>query len=124
MDMDFFSTFDLELVRTENFDEVLAFEKFRDKIVCIFFWGKDCPNCEVAKKVLVDREAETKAFDIQWLHANIYDDFALANRFGLFGIPVFMFFYNSKKLGKISPFPGFEPFSEAVSGLIQKYKKS
>lgn len=123
MAADFFTTFDLELVRTENFDEVLASEKFRDKIVCVFFWGKDCPNCEVAKKVLVDREAETKAFALQWLHANIYDDFELANRFGLFGIPVFMFFYNSKKLGKISPFPGFEPFSEAIEKLILQFKK-
>ena len=123
MSSDFFSTFDLQLVRNENFDQALADEKFRDRIVCVFFWGKDCPNCDAAKKVLVDREAETKDFDIQWLHANIYDDFELANRFGLFGIPVFMFFYNSKKLGKISPFPGFEPFREAIEKLILQFKK-
>jgi thiol-disulfide isomerase/thioredoxin len=123
MSADFFTTFDLELVNTENFDAVLASEKFRNKIVCVFFWGKDCPNCEVAKKVLVDRKVETKSFDIQWLHANIYDDFELANRFGLFGIPVFMFFYNSRKLGKISPFPGFEPFSEAILKLIEQHQK-
>ncbi|MBC7742857.1 MAG: thioredoxin family protein, partial [Bdellovibrionaceae bacterium] len=80
-----------------------------------------CPNCEVAKKVLVDRRADVDQLKVKWFHANIYDDFDLATRFGLFGIPVFLFFKRGKKLGKITPFPGFEPFYEAVLTLIRKF---
>ena len=62
--------------------------------------------------------ADVKSLKMKWFQANIYDDFDLATRFGLFGIPVFLFFKDGKKLGKISPFPGFEPFLEAVQKLI------
>lgn len=111
----FFETFNFEKIHTDDFDVKIESE---NSLVCVFFWGHDCPNCEITKSVLVDRKIEIEGLKMKWFQANIYNDFALATRFGLFGIPVFLFFKNGKKLGKISPFPGFEPFYEAVRKLV------
>jgi thiol-disulfide isomerase/thioredoxin len=112
--MNFFEHYRIEKIHTTDFSQKI---NATAELVCVFFWGKDCPNCEMAKTVLVDRKSEIESLGLKWFHANIYDDFELATKFGLFGIPVFIFFKNGKKLGKISPFPGFEPFFEAVQKL-------
>ena len=114
----FFETFDFEKIHSLDFDSKVFPDDSSGRLICVFFWGKDCPNCDIAKKVLVDRKEEINSLKMKWYQANIYEDFELATRFGLFGIPVFMFFRNGRKLGKISPFPGFEPFYEAVSKLL------
>lgn len=101
-------------ITSSDFDEKIMSTK---ELIAVFFWGENCPNCEIAKTVLAEMISEVRAWPIQWYHANIYEDFELATRFGLFGIPVFMFFKDGKKLGKISPFPGFEPFAEAIQKL-------
>lgn len=115
--MRFIDDLSIESVTTANFDEKVLKQK---NLTCVFFWGEDCPNCEIAKNVLSDRRNEVKPWGIQWFHANVYQDFELGNRFGLFGIPVFIFFKDGKKLGKISPFPGFSPFAEAIEKLLTK----
>jgi thioredoxin-like negative regulator of GroEL len=117
MSSTFFEIFKFESIATAVFDSKIA-EAAEDELVCVFFWGHDCPNCEIAKKVLVDRKLEVDGLRMKWYQANVYEDFELATRFGLFGIPVFLFFKNGKKLGKTSPFPGFDPFYDAVSKLI------
>ncbi|MBY0555504.1 thioredoxin family protein [bacterium] len=118
MDNTFFKTYNFEKIETSGFDNKINSDNLKDQLVCVFFWGHDCPNCEIAKRVLVERKRDVDTLNMKWYHANIYEDFELATRFGLFGIPVFIFFKNGKKLGKISPFPGFDPFYEAVSKLI------
>jgi thiol-disulfide isomerase/thioredoxin len=115
--MNFFEVFQLEKIHSSNFAEKIA---STDQLCVVFFWGHDCPNCDIAKRVLVDRKIEVDSLQLKWFHANIYEDFELATQFGLFGIPVFMFFKNSKKLGKISPFPGFDPFYETITLLKTK----
>ncbi len=115
--MNFFEHYQIENIHSSDFDQKII---TTSELTCVFLWGRDCPNCEIAKKVLVDRKTEIDSLNIKWFHANIYDDFELATRFGLFGIPVFLFFRNGKKLGKISPFPGFDPFFEAVQALKNK----
>ncbi len=113
----FFDVYSIEKVSSVDFDQrILSSEG----LSCVFFWGHDCPNCEIAKRVLVDRKEEIDTLGLRWLHANIYEDFDLATRFGLFGIPVFMFFKDGKKLGKISPFPGFDSFFEAIQQLKKR----
>lgn len=112
----FFNTFQIEKISTANFDEMII-DDHSNQLTCVFLWGKDCPNCDIAKKVLVERHDEVNTLNLKWFEANIYEDFDLAKRFGLFGIPVFLFFINGKKLGKISPFPAFDNFYEAVSKL-------
>lgn len=117
---DFFQIYSFEKITSTNFDSLITGRNGDGQLIVIFFWGHDCPNCEVAKKVLIDRKTDVEQLKLKWYHANIYEDFELATRFGLFGIPVFMFFRNGKKLGKISPFPGFDPFYEAVKDLLKK----
>ena len=107
----FFETVSIEELNTENFDRRLA--ESSEDLVGVFFWGHDCPNCEVAKNALF-REAEAMNYvGLKWFHVNTYKDFSLATQFGLFGIPTFLFFAKGKKLGRISPFPGTEAFFEA-----------
>jgi thioredoxin-related protein len=57
---------------------------------------------------------------IKWFHVNVYEDSDLGTKFGLFGIPTFIFFHLGKRLGKISPFPGMEPFMTALRELRRK----
>lgn len=117
MSQDIFSAYRFNPINSSNLDEELTSPQNAGQIICIFFWGQDCPNCDIAKKVLFDRRSEIESLNICWYQANIYNDFELATRFGLFGIPVFLFFKDGKKLGKISPFPGFESFYNVVARL-------
>lgn len=102
-----------------NFDSELA--QHESKLVGVFFWGHDCPNCEVAKRMIHQDAALVEELGLTWFHVNTYEDMDLGVRFGLHGIPTFLFFFEGKKLGKISPFPGMDPFMEALLGLRAKY---
>lgn len=86
-------------------------------VQAVFFWGHDCPNCEVAKRMLLAGEEDILDLNFKWSHVNVYEYPDLGTRFGLTGIPTFLFFKNGKRLGKISPFPGMEPFLEALRKL-------
>lgn len=105
-------------LKTHNFDEwVLAAD---DRLIGVFFWGHHCPNCEVAKRSLFENLEDVRGLGIQWFHVNVYEDGDLGTRFALHGIPTFFFFRNGKKLGRISPFPGIDPFLTALRDLHQK----
>jgi len=114
-----FTEMQMTSLNSANFDEHLA--AHRQELVGVFFWGHDCPNCEVAKKILYQDRDIFKSFGLTWFQVNTYEDFDLATRFGLHGIPTFLFFYQDKKLGKISPFPGSQPFFQALKELRTKY---
>lgn len=105
-------------LNAKNFDSLL--EQHQQVLVGIFFWGHDCPNCEVAKKSLLTHLVDLEKIPLAWFHVNTYENFELGTRFGLHGIPTFLFFYQGKKLGKISPYPGIDPFLEALNGLVSK----
>ncbi len=105
-------------LRPETFD--LGLSSHPEKIVGVFFWGENCPNCEIAKRSLLENQASLLDLGIQWFHVNTYEDMDLGVRFGLFGIPTFLFFKNGKKLGRISPYPGFDPFHEALAKLVNE----
>lgn len=117
MDLTFFETYGAGALHPDTFDSEIGSAGNQGRLICVFFWGHDCPNCEIAKKTLLDRRAEAMDLRLKWYHVNVYRDFDLATRFGLFGIPVFIFFRDGRKLGRISPFPGFEAFRDAVVGL-------
>lgn len=116
----FFKSVKIEELTTQNFDEKLQLA--HDQLVGVFFWGHDCPNCEVAKTQLNEYASEFNALGLTWFHVNTYENFELGTRFGLFGIPTFLFFFQGKRLGKISPFPGTEPFFAALAELREKYR--
>ncbi len=111
----FFSKTQTEELSLATFDEKL--EAHRQELVGVFFWGHDCPNCDVAKTMLAQESDAFLSFGIKWFHVNVYENFDLGTRFGLVGIPTFLFFKNGKKLGRISPFPGTEPFFETLRKL-------
>ena len=115
----FFNRVDIEALTTATFDDRLKLHS--NKLVGIFFWGHDCPNCEVAKNMLHQEYEQLNAFGFKWFHVNVYENFDLGTRFGLHGIPTFLFFYQGKKLGRISPFPGISPFFEALEKLKQAH---
>ena len=80
----------------------------------LFLWGHDCPNCDVAKAQMLQSPADFAWPGVEWLHDNVYEDRAMATRFGLHGIPTFIVFRGRKKLGRISPWPGSEQFIAAI----------
>ena len=91
-----------------------------DKLVCVFFWGVDCFNCEMAKKAMLASPEPIRALDLHWLHANVYAHPELGQRFGLHGIPVFMFFRNGRKLGRATGWHGHGQFAAAVANARLK----
>lgn len=101
----------------DNFDSFVLKSDGRLKIV--FFWGHNCPNCEVAKIHLEENHTEALNLGIDWYHVNTYYHSDLGVRFGLHGIPTFLFFKDSKRLGKVSPFPGWPPLKEAIERALR-----
>ncbi len=91
-----------------------------DALVCVFFWGVDCFNCEMAKKAMLTNPGPVRALELHWLHANVYAHPELGRRFGLHGIPVFMFFQNGKKLGRATGWHGHGQFAAAVANARLK----
>ncbi|MBX3039617.1 MAG: thioredoxin family protein [Bdellovibrionaceae bacterium] len=114
-----FDALEMTRLREATFDTAL--ESSKDRLTCVFFWGHDCPNCEVAKRMLLADVDPVKELKLTWYHVNTYEDSELGTRFGLFGIPTFLFFHQGKKLGKITPFPGIDPFLAALRELRTKY---
>jgi hypothetical protein len=84
----------------------------------LFLWGRDCPNCDIAKRDILLRRDRFRWEEIRWLHCNVYDDPPMATRFGLHGIPAFMLFRGSLRLGRISPWPGADRFCAAIARQI------
>lgn len=98
-----------------DFDSHL--ESAAQNLAIVFFWGHQCPNCEIAKASLSQNLDRMLALGLKWFHVNVYEDEELGTRFGLHGIPTFLFFHQRKKLGRISPYPGIEPFVQAIREL-------
>ena len=108
---DLFAELRMRAVTAATLDHVLAED---DLLRILFLWGHDCPNCDIAKSQLRQSPASFRWPDVEWLHCNVYDDRAMATRFGLHGIPTFMVFRGATKLGRISPWPGGEQFAAAI----------
>jgi thiol-disulfide isomerase/thioredoxin len=110
-----FEDLPMKLLNKNDFDSEIM--RHDDRLKCVFFWGHNCPNCEIAKRNLNDNLETIQERGIHWYHVNVYDDSDLGTRFGLHGIPVFIFFKNGRGLGRITSFPGMEPFLEAIDKL-------
>ncbi|MCY1289798.1 hypothetical protein D9M70_389050 [compost metagenome] len=113
-----FEAFGMRQVDDASIDAALA--QAGDALVCVFFWGVDCFNCEMAKKAMLANPEPIRALGLHWLHANVYAHPALGKRFGLHGIPVFMFFQNGKKLGRATGWHGHGQFAAAVANARLK----
>lgn len=65
-----FAAFGMREVNGETIDAVIA--AAGDDLVCVFFWGVDCFNCEMAKKAMLAQPAAVRELGLRWLHANVY----------------------------------------------------
>lgn len=91
----------------------------------LFLWGRDCPNCDIAKARMLLAPECFEWPDVDWLHDNVYEDQTMATRFGLHGIPGFIVFRGVRKLGRISQWPGTDAFVAAIEALrMQPAQKS
>lgn len=101
----------------ETFDTETRKQDERLKIV--FFWGRQCPNCEIAKRYLEENHEQALRANFDWFHVNTYEHSDLGVRFGLHGIPTFLFFRDEKNLGRMTSFPGWEEFN-SILGRFEK----
>lgn len=114
---EFFERFVMPRIASAGLDADLAADD--NRLVILYLWGRDCPNCDIAKRQILLTPERFQWPEVRWLSDNVYDDPAMATRFGLHGIPAFFVFHRGRKLGKITPWPGTERFVEAVEKQIQ-----
>lgn len=112
----FFEQFPMQKVVDTALDAELAADD--DRIAILFLWGRDCPNCDIAKRQMLLTPDSFSWPQVRWLHDNVYDDPTMATRFGLHGIPAFFLFHRGRTLGRITSWPGTEAFVDAVNKQI------
>ena len=116
-----FEQFPMPQLGPDNFDD--SIKNHDSKIVAVFFWGHNCPNCDVAKRMILQEIESYRAFDFSWYHVNTYEHSELGTRFGLHGIPTFLFFKDSRLLGRATSFPGHDEFLGVLKNLSAKYSR-
>ena len=114
---DFFARFPMRPVTHDSLDAVLA-EDVPQALTLLFLWGRDCPNCDIAKAAMLARPERFQWPELRWLHDNVYDDPEMATRFGLHGIPVFFLFRGRRAAGRITGWPGGTAFADASAKQI------
>jgi hypothetical protein len=114
VDPRFFDRFPMQRICDAELDDVLADDGV---IRILFLWGKDCPNCDIAKGHILLAPERFGWDDVQWLQDNVYEDPSMGTRFGLHGIPAFMVFRGRTKLGRISQWPGTDAFVDAIDRI-------
>jgi thiol-disulfide isomerase/thioredoxin len=75
------------------------------QLVVVYFWGPQCPNCEVFARDLPDLLSALPS-NVTLVKTNAYEYPELATRFALFGIPAFVLFRGGKKLGMMREYYG------------------
>ncbi|MES1184067.1 MAG: thioredoxin family protein [Myxococcales bacterium] len=84
------------------------------KLVVLYLWGPDCPNCVIFKRRLptILESLSDVAFELYAL--DVYTHPEVATRFAVHGIPHFLLFKAGKKLGKMSEFRGDRFWADVV----------
>ncbi len=78
----------------------------RDELVVVYFWGPNCPNCEVFAARLPSLLAALGEVPARLVKVDAYEHTQVATRHGIYGIPAFHLFRDGKKLGRMSEFHG------------------
>lgn len=115
---DFFRRFPMRRVTSAELDAALA-EPAPEPLTVLFLWGHDCPNCDIAKRAMLTVPDRFRWPEVRWFHDNVYDDFDMATRFGLHGIPAFFVFRGARRLGRIVSWPGVDDFVEAIKRQVR-----
>ncbi|HET6806996.1 MAG TPA: thioredoxin family protein [Frateuria sp.] len=112
----FFTRFPMRRVDEPGLDTVLA--EPAEGLTVLFLWGRDCPNCDMAKGAMLLGHERFQWPRVRWLHDNVYEDPGMATRFGLHGIPAFIVFAGARKLGRITSWPGTDAFVRAIDAQL------
>lgn len=115
---EFFARFPMQHVRSDMLASVLAAPAAA--ITVLFLWGRDCPNCDIAKRAMLLGQTRLQWPQVRWLHDNVYDDPTMATQFGLHGVPAFFVFAGTRKLGRITGWPGLDAFVAAIDTQLAK----
>lgn len=99
----------LELATPETFDALTA----GPGLVVAYFWGPDCPNCDVFARDLPALLEELPE-GVRLVKTNAYQHPELARRFGIFGIPSFVLFKDGVKLGMMREYYGKDSWKTVV----------
>jgi thioredoxin-like negative regulator of GroEL len=91
-------------VTPSELDERLAARG--ERLIVLYLWGPDCPNCVVFKRHLPALLEELHDADFSLLMLDVYAHPEVARRYGVFGIPHFLLFKGGNKIGKMSEFRG------------------
>lgn len=108
-------------ITPEQLDELISSPGQR--LLLVYLWGPDCPNCEIFKRSWPKLLPELDALPVDFVALDAYQYPEVARRFAVFGIPHFLLFKNGKKLGKMSEFKGegywLAVVREQATGVIQ-----
>jgi len=88
----------------ETFDDLVYAP--RGRLVVAYFWGVDCPNCELFATRLPVLEQALAGSPVTLVKTDVYTHPAIARRFGLYGIPAFLLVRDGVKLGMMRQFHG------------------
>jgi hypothetical protein len=110
----FFWQFPMRPIREKGLAEALPDD---GRLRILFLWGKDCPNCDIAKGQILLTPERFVWPDVEWMHDNVYEDPGMGTHFGLHGIPAFFVFRGARKLGRIGQWPGTDAFVAAIEKL-------
>jgi hypothetical protein len=114
---DFFQRIPMRAVTSDELDGVLAAPD-APELTVLFLWGLNCPNCDIAKRAMLLDPDRLRWPSLRWMHCNVYDDPAMATRFGLHGIPVFLVFRGRRPVGRITSWPGIEAMEAALAKQV------
>lgn len=102
----------IETATPADFDAKIA--STDGELVVAYFWGPQCPNCEVFAAHFPKLHEALRGARVRFVKVNAYEHPELATRFGLFGIPQFVLFRDGRKLGRMSEFKGDDFFLGVV----------
>lgn len=102
----------MDLGTPENFDALIHSDD--DALVVVYFWGPQCPNCEIFAKDLPGL-LETLPPKTRVVKVNAYEFPELARRYALFGIPGFVLYRGGRKLGMMRQYYGREYWRTVVA---------
>ena len=102
----------VEVATPVSFDELIASQ---GALMVVYFWGPDCPNCDVFARDLPDLLEAIPQQGVRVVKVNAYEHPELARRFAIFGIPCFVLFKDGKKLGMMRQYNGREYWTAVVT---------
>jgi thiol-disulfide isomerase/thioredoxin len=80
----------------------------------VYFWGHDCPNCEIFARHFEQLKKPIEELGVRIAKINAYDYPDCAVEFGLRGIPAFFLYQDGKRLGRMSDFESDDYFMSVL----------